>query len=655
MLTIKNVKKEYNGVFALNGINLELNTGLNFILGPSGSGKSTLLKIISGMNQDFQGDVLYKGKSIKEFSKSDLENYYYNEIGFIWQGFNIIDHLTVEENIKLVLDLCNMSEEEKNKKVANAINKLSLTGVAQKKARELSGGQKQRVAIASALIKDPEIIIADEPTGALDKKSSEVIMNIFRNIAKEKTVIIVTHDKSLVNHDSKCYIMKKGEIEEAPQNKNILSRDKKGKSIDKSHPKLSIGNALNQSIRNFKGMLLKFILTSIILVFTSYFLILGFGGSIKNEQDKIFNELIESKGNSLLDISLVSEFMSATGATGEEGKKQDSTVTQDVSEFMGKYEKDERVEYIYILDSVSEMNISINGVAENYKVENSNNVPVVEKLVEGRMPFKEGKEVAVTKKFVENLGLNPKDIIGEEISIKGKMFDRTIEEYVDVEVDNLTIVGVTDSSFSTEFQGQKYTHELEDSFVFGMDVCKTLREQSNKSTSNMSFAMRGKDLKSVLDIVDELNAEGMVPIGQFESIKDIVNLDSTTAEQSNSLTQIIGILSIVVTLCITFINGYLRKREYAILKVNGFSKGSILNLTLMENLMISMVSSFMFIVAYPVISKLSSNMFSMGSGNIESIILGIVVIFLQGIVTSILISTYADKINVLKNLNTGDK
>ncbi|WP_218657065.1 ABC transporter ATP-binding protein, partial [Enterococcus hirae] len=168
MLSLIEIKKVFGNEIVLNHLSGDFQKGLNFIYGPSGSGKTTLLNIISGMDQNFEGDVYFNNQSMKRFTKKELSDYYYNSIGFIWQDYQLIEYLSVECNIDLVLSLSNLNKAERKMKVAKVLEELGISGLAKMKVAKLSGGQKQRVAIARALVKDPEIIIADEPTKHLD-------------------------------------------------------------------------------------------------------------------------------------------------------------------------------------------------------------------------------------------------------------------------------------------------------------------------------------------------------------------------------------------------------------------------------------------------------------------------------------------------------
>ena len=202
MLSLKNIKKSYTtGEFkqiALNGVNLNFRENeFVAILGPSGSGKTTCLNIIGGLDKYESGDLIINGKSTKEFKDSDWDAYRNNSIGFIFQSYNLINHLSILDNVEMGMTLSGVSASEKHKKAKEALERVGLKDHVHKKPNQLSGGQKQRVAIARALSNDPDIILADEPTGALDTKTSVQIMELIKDIAKDKLVIMVTHNPEL--------------------------------------------------------------------------------------------------------------------------------------------------------------------------------------------------------------------------------------------------------------------------------------------------------------------------------------------------------------------------------------------------------------------------------------------------------------------------
>ena len=204
MLTLKNIKKSYTtGDFtqvALNDINVNFREKeFVAILGTSGSGKTTCLNVIGGLDQYDSGDLIINGKSTKEFKDVDWDAYRNNSVGFIFQSYNLITHLSIMDNVEMGMTLSGVSAEDKRKKAMEVLEQVGLKEHIHKKPNQLSGGQMQRVAIARALANDPDIILADEPTGALDTTTSVQIMNLIKEIAKDKLVIMVTHNPELAH------------------------------------------------------------------------------------------------------------------------------------------------------------------------------------------------------------------------------------------------------------------------------------------------------------------------------------------------------------------------------------------------------------------------------------------------------------------------
>ena len=203
MIELKDIKKTYKSkkgvdTEALKGINIKFgDKGLCFILGKSGSGKSTLLNILGGLDNYTSGDIIINNKSTKDFKEKDWDAYRNTYMGFVFQEFNLLDNYSVEDNIKLALELQNKkcSADE----VAEALKMVELDDVLKRKPNELSGGQKQRIAIARALIKKPEIILADEPTGNLDSETSKQVFNVLKKLARNKLIVVVSHDEEAAN------------------------------------------------------------------------------------------------------------------------------------------------------------------------------------------------------------------------------------------------------------------------------------------------------------------------------------------------------------------------------------------------------------------------------------------------------------------------
>lgn len=622
MLVLKNIVKKIGEREVLKNINAEFQGGINFILGPSGSGKSTLLKIIGGMDKEFYGDVVYKEKSIKAFEEADLNDYHYNSIGFIWQNFQLLNHLTVKENVKVVLSLSDLSNKEKDKKVQAILSKLDINKLANKKVGKLSGGQKQRVAIARALVKNPEVIIADEPTGSLDKNSTKTIMEVLRKIAKDKMVIVVTHDKSLVDDQDNCFYLKDGIMYKVQEGKSTKDNTVKKQNIK---PHLSLSNAISQGIRNFKGFAFKFVLTSIILAVSTYLLALNIGGSIGANQEKIMT----SFGQSVTDDELRSlDIFANSNVDNEEGSKQ-------ILDIINKYENDSRVEHLLYNYTVLDPNIYVEGKNIMEKETNETKkgstmaIDINQTLYKGRMPQAGKKEIAIPKGIP-----NAENLIGKKISIKGNIVTEAATEssdavFTDFEIEDFEVVGVIDNS------GQMM-------YLVNSNAAKSLMEKYNPIGGG-SLTIKIKERKDILTIANEIMDEhpNFECTGAFEFLKDMSILEGKTKEQSSSVLTLISILALSVTLIITILNAYLRKSEYAIFKINGYSKNGLIKLSIVEYVIIS-------IIPIPIVIAVS---FFMG----VNIPLSIGILFLQGTIMGVIAGILAGKSNVLTNLSIGDR
>ena len=255
MLKLKDIKKSYKtGSFeqhALQGVSLAFrNNEFVAILGPSGSGKTTLLNIIGGLDRYDSGDLIINNKSTKSFKDKEWDSYRNNCIGFVFQNYNLIGHISILENVELSLTLSGISKKERKQRSLEVLKKVGLEKHAHKKPNQLSGGQMQRVAIARALVNNPDIILADEPTGALDSKTSVQIMELIREISKDKLVIMVTHNKELAyEYANRIIELKDGNI---INDTNEFSTDTNQKEYKIRKTSMNFLTALSLSFKNIK-------------------------------------------------------------------------------------------------------------------------------------------------------------------------------------------------------------------------------------------------------------------------------------------------------------------------------------------------------------------------------------------------------------------
>ncbi len=218
MLRLMNIVKDYtaagNTVHALRGVSVNFRKSeFVSVLGPSGCGKTTLLNIIGGLDKYTSGDLVINGRSTRLFSDRDWDVYRNHRVGFVFQSYNLIPHQTVLGNVELALTIAGVNKAERRRRAAEALAKVGLGDQLDKRPNQLSGGQSQRVAIARALVNDPEILLADEPTGALDSVTSVQIMDLMKEIAGERLVIMVTHNPELAEkYSTRIIKLRDGEI-----------------------------------------------------------------------------------------------------------------------------------------------------------------------------------------------------------------------------------------------------------------------------------------------------------------------------------------------------------------------------------------------------------------------------------------------------------
>ena len=300
MLDLKNISKIYETdnfkQKALDSVSISFRKcEFVSILGPSGSGKTTLLNIIGGLDKYTTGDLIINNVSTKKYRDKDWDSYRNHRVGFVFQSYNLIPHQSILSNVELALTLSGVSSKERKRRAKKALKEVGLEKHINKRPNQLSGGQMQRVAIARALVNNPEIIMADEPTGALDSKTSTQIMELLKEVAKDRLVIMVTHNKELAEEYSTRIIeLKDGVImgDSNPYKNNEKETDSK-KSKKKS---MSMKTALSLSLNNLMTKKGRTILTafagSIGIIGIS--LILSLSNGIQNYIDNTEKETLSS-------------------------------------------------------------------------------------------------------------------------------------------------------------------------------------------------------------------------------------------------------------------------------------------------------------------------------------------------------------------------
>ena len=357
MLDLKNISKSYKtGNFvqhALKKVNLSFRKNeFVAILGPSGSGKTTLLNIIGGLDRYDSGDLIINGKSTKKFKATEWDSYRNNCVGFIFQSYNLISHISVLENVEMALTLSGYKRKNKREKALEALDKVGLKDHAHKRPNQLSGGQMQRVAIARSLVNNPDIILADEPTGALDSTTSVQIMNLIKEIAKDKLVIMVTHNPELAkNYASRIIEFKDGEI--LSDSNSIKEEETDTGTVHIKKTVLSYLSAIHLSFNNIKTKKGRTFLTAFAasIGIIGIALILSLSNGFQLQIDKF-----EKSTLSQMPITISSEAMQMDEDTLEE-QMQTSTNKKD------KYPKEKVVKPT---ESVMEKIVHTNNITKDY-------------------------------------------------------------------------------------------------------------------------------------------------------------------------------------------------------------------------------------------------------------------------------------------------
>ena len=379
MLQIKDIHKEYRTgnlvQRALDGVSLSLRDNeFVAILGPSGSGKTTLLNIIGGLDRYDSGDLIINGISTKKYKDRDWDSYRNHTIGFVFQSYNLIPHQTVLANVELALTISGVSKSERRRRAKEALEKVGLGAQIHKKPSQMSGGQMQRVAIARALVNDPEILLADEPTGALDSDTSVQVMDLLQGVAKERLVVMVTHNPELAQlYATRIVTVKDGRIL-SDTDPFVIDSESMAPPVHKNMGKSSMSffTALSLSFQNLKTKKARTLLTS----FAGSIGIIGIALilSISNGVDKYITNMeeetlseyplqIQSTG-----VDLTSMMMGA--ATAQSGKKDGEVgVAQMVTNMFSKMNSNDLESLKVYLDS-NESSISqyANSVEYTYSV-----------------------------------------------------------------------------------------------------------------------------------------------------------------------------------------------------------------------------------------------------------------------------------------------
>lgn len=575
----------------LKGLHLEIQkSSVTAIYGPSGCGKSTLLNIISGLDREYEGQVFFSGQSLKGLNETEITNFRKKNIGFVFQNFNLIPHLSVLENVLLPMHLNGKKNAENKKFARQLLAEVELDKFESKNVTQLSGGQKQRVAIARALSNDPEVIIADEPTGSLDSKSSELVLQTLKNLTKNgKTVIIVTHSDEVVEYADTIIRMKDGEIlsyqkiQEDPSDL-VDNSEKKAQKPDKKKRALKVWESAKIAFSNFKERKLR---NSMISIATAIGLVgilisLGLGSGITSA---LKDDMDSGNIPSQIQISL--------RKAGTVLNSDDVTAIED---FVGK----DKIKYFESPFAVSMTNAVIDGKSIDFSTSMPAYSQIVSLFTETNISVSVNSEdevaagklytdneeegLTITTRFIDafneqnHLDIDYEDYIGK--IIEGNLMEATSE-------------GNKTGKFSTKIVRVVQDDEIEESNSYMSKSALEKVISENNFSKNISYmVLELKNPQEVSDTADKLNnkMKKYLAISQADILEQVIQFIKIIQGLLIVMSIQAVLVSVVMIAVIIHINIIERTKEIGVMKAVGYQNKDVKSTFIFEALIITALS-----------------------------------------------------------------
>ncbi|NMD69266.1 ATP-binding cassette domain-containing protein [Bacillus sp. DNRA2] len=650
LLELKSINKSYTlydkeRVQILHDLNLNFETGeFVSILGESGCGKSTLMNIIGGMDSDFEGDILIQGKSMKSMKEREIDDYRKSKIGFVFQAFNLIPHLTVLENVTIAMQMTDTSEKERNQRAKQILVELGLADQVTKKPNQLSGGQKQRVAIARALANDPEIILADEPTGALDQETSDQILSLLDSIAQKGILIItVTHSQRVADKSSRIVKMEDGKIKE-----DIKLKERYHTVPEKIHNKaksFSLSASFKLALRNMRLKASRNLLVALgsSIGILSVILMLSLGSGVT----KYINDEINSSLNPLM-IDVTKPDNKAPKEQAHPG----AAVQQTQLPFdQADIDKIKAMEHVESVDTVAALIQQSSVVYDTKRTEISRLSTLTkdtdeEILVAGKFPT--SNEIVLTASQAKALTSDKtfKKLVGKKL-----MF------YVnEIDADNKPIILEKELTVSG-------IAEIENANVANANIAyvpyntlDNMYEGSGKTLEPMQLNVYATDKKYVEGIKADIEKVGYSSANLEKLLKQVTNyLDMATFVLAG-IAGISLIVSGIMILVVLYISVVERTREIGILRAIGARKKDIKRIFFSESALLGLLSGLIGVVAAVAIGAILNRVLVDSFGaelinlSLGNILFGIGVSTIISIIAGLLPSSKAAKLDPIESL-----
>ena len=615
MLELKNINKKYTlrheeNFNVLKNINITFNKGeLVSIVGESGSGKSTLMNLMGALDSNFEGELLFNGKDLNKFSQKELDEYRRDKVGFIFQSCNLIPHLSVLDNVSINSLTSNVKKEERIKKATELLELVGLGDKINRKPNELSGGQKQRVAIARALMNDPEIILADEPTGALDSQTTEQVLEIIKKIAAQgRLVIMVTHSDKVAKSSSRVVRILDGEIiEDIIHEESAIDLEKESNNFENKEQKkknLSFLSSVKLAANNIKQKLGRNILVSagVSIGIMSIITMLSLGNGLKG----YFGDMIGSFINPLVvevskvqgDVDMNDPSAVANAMIGVKPTFED----EDYKE-LGKIDNVSKVEkgfqYISIGGSNS-LTYKNDKKADLMGLSSISSVLTESNVAEGKMPSE--NEILINKSVEKELG---GDIIGKTVTLNAVIDNQSIQG--DFVVSGIYTAGENNTMADTN----------NSVYVNYSDIENLLDKEGKKLKPNVAFlVVEDEDYTSdIKETVKELGYGGSTQELMGEQLITMLDILTISLSGVAAISLAVSSIMTLVTLSIGVVE---RQKEIGLLKAIGFRRKDIKRIFVSEAFLIGLVSGILGSISAYLISMVVNSL-SMESLNIEVI------------------------------------
>ncbi|WP_270744866.1 ATP-binding cassette domain-containing protein [Lactococcus petauri] len=660
ILELKNIKKSYflgkEEFPVLKGINLNFDRG-EFIslLGESGGGKSTLMNIIGGLDRNYDGDVVVDGVPQKSKKEKDMDNYRRDTIGFIFQSFNLISYLSVLDNILISLKMTKLSEKERFNRAIELTKQVGLYDHRKKTPSQLSGGQKQRVAIARALASDPEIILADEPTGALDSQNTKEVLALLREIAQTgKTVIVVTHSQEVANYGTRIIHLADGKItgDERLKEPYPIKDHRRIQSSVISYNEI-FKTAFKHFIHSWKLNLLMAIGTAIGLFSVIFFL--GLGNGVTNYMNDIMTSTINPNVITVLKRTTNDDKIDNDAALQEAQQNilsSESGIENSLLTKLSSIDNVKKVEAAYTITSPGEISLNNQARAGIISINTWNESNINDKYKAGKKPG--NGEISITESDAKKITKDYKSLVGKTINIVFEKVENNTNHKISR---NLKVSGVLEGSDESDNSTPIQV------FLTYQTLQSILKSENLDTNPNYSVVTVNevKNVKEVNQNIQNIKVENKKAFTTSAATAFLDIFTTITSVVSYLLASIAGI-SLVVSIFMIIVTTYMsvaeRTKEIGVLRALGGRKKDISRLFTSESFILGATSAILaitiaFLGQFIINAALSdllngSQIVQISTGNV---IFAVIIAILIALTASLAPSSRAARLNTIEALS----